>query len=146
MRLRSIPNAWCRLQRVGQIFTIYRSDDGVNWVNLGSTTWPDATDANNPMPNTVYVGPEYSPENGNITEEASRGRFLAKLREYGDTFGATPTGPTLSVARTAAGLTLTFTGTLQSADTVLGPWTDAPGASPQSVTATGTAKFYRAKQ
>ena len=33
------PNAWCRLKRVDQTFSMYRSDDGVNWVLLGSTTW-----------------------------------------------------------------------------------------------------------
>ena len=61
---------------------------------------------------------------------------------------APPVGkPTLSVARTAAGLTLTFTGTLQSADVVNGPWADVAGAtSPRPVTLTGAQKFYRAKQ
>ncbi|MBI4663576.1 MAG: DNRLRE domain-containing protein [Verrucomicrobia bacterium] len=58
-----------------------------------------------------------------------------------------PSGPALSIARTAAGLTLTFSGTLQSADAVTGPWTDvANAASPLSVTVTGAQKFYRAKQ
>jgi len=55
--------------------------------------------------------------------------------------------PTLAAARTAAGLKLTFTGTLQSADAVTGPWTDVSGAtSPSDVTATGGMKFYRTKQ
>ena len=27
------PNAWCRIRRVGQTFTCFRSDDGVNWVD-----------------------------------------------------------------------------------------------------------------
>jgi hypothetical protein len=145
------PNAWCRIQRQGQTFTIYRSDDGATWVNLGSTTWPDANDPNGPTPmaDTVYVGPEYSPENGNIYEETPgtlRGRWLAKFRNYGDTFAPVSTVPTLSVARAANGITLTFTGTLQSADTVSGPWTDMNGVSPQTVTTTGSMKFYRAKK
>ena len=61
---------------------------------------------------------------------------------------APPVGkPTLSVARTAAGLTLTFTGILQSADLVNGPWADVAGAtSPRPVTLAGAQKFYRAKQ
>jgi hypothetical protein len=54
--------------------------------------------------------------------------------------------PTLTVARSANGITITFTGSLQSADTVTGPWVDVSGASPQSVATTGAAKFYRAKQ
>jgi hypothetical protein len=59
----------------------------------------------------------------------------------------TPTNPTLALARTATGLTLTFTGTLQSADAITGPWADVAGAtSPRTETFTGTGKFYRAKQ
>lgn len=58
---------------------------------------------------------------------------------------AAPT-PTLSVARSATALTLTFTGTLQSADGITGPWTDvANAASPLQVTLSGGNKFYRAK-
>ena len=54
--------------------------------------------------------------------------------------------PTLGVAKAAGGLALTFTGTLQSADAVTGPWTDVAGTSPLTVTATGALKFYRTKQ
>jgi hypothetical protein len=57
-----------------------------------------------------------------------------------------PAAPTLSVARTATGLTLTFQGTLESADAVNGPWKDLPGTSPMSVSTTGAAAFYRAKK
>lgn len=58
-----------------------------------------------------------------------------------------PPTPTLAVARTATGLTLTYTGTLQAADAVTGPWTDVAGAtSPRNVTTTDAKKFYRAKQ
>ena len=133
------PNAWCRLQRVGDLFTIYRSDDGVNWTQLGTTTFPS------PMPATLYVGPDYSPENGNISDETLRGMWLAKFREYGDTFPATA-APSLGAARTATGLTLTYTGKLQSASAVSGPWTDVTGAaSPYAVTTAGkTSAFYRA--
>jgi hypothetical protein len=59
---------------------------------------------------------------------------------------AAPAAPTLSVARTASGLTITFTGTLQSAQAVTGPWTDMPGASPATVTPTGKFTFYRSKE
>jgi hypothetical protein len=55
--------------------------------------------------------------------------------------------PTLSATRTATGLTITFSGRLQSADTVLGPWTDVAGAtSPASIQATGPAKYFRSAQ
>jgi hypothetical protein len=119
------PNAWCRLQRVGPLFTIYRSDDGVNWLVLGRTIFDET------MPDTVLVGPEYAPENGNITNASDQSVFVAKFRDYGDVVSAVQ--PTLTYQRTANGLVLTFTGTLQSSDKVTGPWTDVPGASPQIV-------------
>jgi hypothetical protein len=61
-------------------------------------------------------------------------------------WAAAALAPTLSVARSAGGITLTFTGTLQSADTVAGAWTDQPGSSPTTVPTNGGMKFYRAKQ
>jgi len=78
------PNAWCRIQRSGQTFTLYRSDDGVNWLELGATTWGVDDPAKTPMPDTVFVGPEFSPENGNISLAEDRGTFLAQFRDYGD--------------------------------------------------------------
>ncbi|MBI2949938.1 MAG: immunoglobulin domain-containing protein, partial [Verrucomicrobia bacterium] len=58
-----------------------------------------------------------------------------------------PTAPTVKSERTATGLRITYTGTLQSADSVTGPWTDVASAqSPFNVTAAPGAKFYRVKQ
>ncbi|MBI4661111.1 MAG: hypothetical protein HY735_19960 [Verrucomicrobia bacterium] len=55
--------------------------------------------------------------------------------------------PTLSLTRTATGISIVFSGTLQSADAVTGPWADVAGAaSPLAVTPAGVQKFYRAKQ
>ncbi len=82
------PNVWCRLQRQWSTnFSYFRSDDGQNWVWMGTTVWNDDTNAP-PMPSTVYVGPEYSPETGNFSTNnaALRGRFLAKMRNYGNTW------------------------------------------------------------
>jgi hypothetical protein len=137
------PNAWCRLQRQGQTFTMFRSDDGVNWVQLGQTTAAD-WGAGTPMPDTLFVGPEYSPENGNIADSTLRNVWLAKFRDYGDV-SAVVTRPTLSFQRTATGLTITYSGTLQSADALTGQWSIVPGAtSPFDVVATEPQKFYRA--
>jgi hypothetical protein len=145
------PNAWCRIKRVGSTFAIYRSVDGVNWIQLGSTSFPDRTDPDqSAFPATVYVGPEFSCENGNIYTATAgtppQGMFLAQFRNYGDTFQATPTTPTLAWTHSASGLTLTFTGTLQSATSVAGPWTNVTGGSPQTVPTTGPAQFFRASQ
>jgi hypothetical protein len=88
------PNAWVRLTRDGQTFTIWRSDDGNAWTWLGSTTWYDDSAAATPtgllpMPNTVYVGPEYSPENLNIFDATTQAEWLAQFRDYGDFKGTT---------------------------------------------------------
>ncbi|MHC1769333.1 MAG: LamG-like jellyroll fold domain-containing protein [Verrucomicrobiia bacterium] len=70
-----------------------------------------------------------------------------QLVAYWDFNGSlTPATPTLTFARTATGLTLTFTGSLQSATAVNGPWTDEAATSPATIPVTGTQKFYRAKQ
>jgi hypothetical protein len=137
------PNAWCRIQRKGQTFTLFRSDDGVNWIQLGQTTAAD-WDTNTPMANTLFVGPEYSPENGNISDATLKNSFVAKFRDYGD-FSAVAPSPTLSFQRTSTGLTVTYTGTLQSADSLTGPWTAVQSAtSPFTVTPSVPARFYRA--
>jgi hypothetical protein len=150
------PNAWCRIQRRGQTFTIFRSADGTNWEQLGLTTWgttngalssnggPETTNA---MPDTVYVGPEFSPENGNITLAADRGTFLGQFRDYGD-YVAPATQPTITASSLANGtFTITYTGTLQSSPNIAGPYTAVSGAtSPYTVNpkTTGTTMFYRA--
>jgi hypothetical protein len=128
------PNAWCRLKRAADLFTIFRSDDGVTWTQLGTTTFTE------PMPTTVYVGPEYSPENGNILEDSGlRATWVAKFRDYGD-YGAVVI-PTVGVS--AAGV-ITYTGVLQSSETVDGSYTPVTGAtSPYTVPKTGPARFYR---
>lgn len=59
---------------------------------------------------------------------------------------AVSVAPTLSIARAAGGLTLTFTGTIQSANAAAGPWTDLPGASPMIIAPSEAMKFYRSKQ
>jgi hypothetical protein len=57
------------------------------------------------------------------------------------------TTPTLGVARQGGNMVLTYTGTLQSADSVNGPYAAVAGAtSPLTVTPAGGQKFYRAGQ
>jgi len=62
--------------------------------------------------------------------------------------GPVSSPPNLSIAPSGTAVSITFSGTLQSADKVTGPFADVTGAtSPLKVTpAAGTAKFYRAKQ
>ncbi len=125
------PNAWCRLQRAGDLFTIYRSNDGVTWTALGTTTFDE------PMPATLFVGPEYSPENGNIVGLEST--WVAKFRDYGD-YGAAVI-PTIGMSPDGI---ITYSGVLQSATTADGTYAPVSGAtSPYTVPKTGAAMFYR---
>ncbi|MCD6338808.1 MAG: hypothetical protein J7M29_05440, partial [Verrucomicrobia bacterium] len=58
-----------------------------------------------------------------------------------------PERPTIGVSMEGGQVTIEFTGTLQSADEVTGPWTDVPDAtSPYTVAPEGPRKFYRAKK
>ena len=53
------PNTWLRLTRVGNLFTSYRSTDGITWTAYASTTL--ALNA------TVYVGAALSSGNATLT-------------------------------------------------------------------------------
>lgn len=137
------PNAWARLQRVGQTFNIFRSNDGVTWTSIGSTTWGNTNAA---MPAKMYVGMDYSPELGNVTPESLRKVSVAKFREYRTHSDVLP-APTMTYEQTATGLTITFEGTLQSSDTLAnGSWSDVTSTSPYAVPTSGDKKFYRAKR
>ena len=140
------PNAWCRIKRQGQKFTIFRSNDGVTWVTLGTTTWGVDDTSKTPMPATVYVGPEFSPENGNITQAADQGTFLAQFRDYGDYVA----NPQLTVSMDATGkVTISWAaGTLVGSSTVHGTYAPVTGAtSPYVVTPTaGATMFYQVTQ
>ncbi len=59
--------------------------------------------------------------------------------------GGSTTPPTLSIARSGTSLTISWTegGTLQSASSIKGPWADVSSTSPQVITTSGAAKFYR---
>jgi metallophosphoesterase (TIGR03768 family) len=55
-----------------------------------------------------------------------------------------PLGYNVAIDYDGTGVTINFLGELQSADTVLGPWSDVTDTSPYAVSATNGAKFYRA--
>ncbi len=74
------PNAWLRMQRIGQTFTGFYSSDGRNWTSYGSHTFTAAE----PMPDTLLVGIYYSPEMCNNGTAAGVGHSsVAKFRQYG---------------------------------------------------------------
>ena len=144
------PNAWCRIKRTDQTFTIYRSDDGTNWIKLGQTTWGVDDASKTPMPATVYVGPEYSPENGNINLVQDQGTFLAQFRDYGDVLSVgTVFDPQMKISINNTGkVTITWTsGTLVASPTPQGSYAPVSNAtSPYVFTPGSTPMFYRVKQ
>ncbi len=57
------------------------------------------------------------------------------------------TGPGVNLTRVAGGVSISFTGTLQAADSLTGPWVDmVGGVSPLLVKPAIGQKFYRARQ
>ncbi len=136
------PNAWCRLQRVGQTFNLFRSSDGVTWTQIGTSTF-DGT-----LPTSLYVGLDYSPENGNVSPASLQSMWVAKYRDYRTHSSVVPP-PVMTFQRTSTGMTVTYEAgsTLQWAPTPAGAWTDLTGAAnPYIVPIDNQPKFYRAKK
>jgi hypothetical protein len=80
----SYPNGtWLRILRTGDVIHIFRSTDGVTWLQYGRTDFLALGDLA-PLPATMYVGMVYGPENGNITPETERKLWTARFRNYGD--------------------------------------------------------------
>jgi hypothetical protein len=146
-------NSWVRLRRVGEVFEAFRGNDGTNWVLIGSFAFPTNDFDDAPLPkfaNTVFIGPNYSPEVANIPESSGQRRaFLAQFREYGDTGLVPDEPPTLTISRIANQVELTWEpggGTLQATtDLVNGPWIDLPGFSTARVPADRPYEFFRVR-
>ena len=86
------PNAWLRLKRVGQLISMFRGDDGVNWTFLGKTDFGDPAVSDTPLPAKLFVGPTFGPENGNITDDAKKATWATRIRQYGDASVPKPRG------------------------------------------------------
>lgn len=86
------PNAWLRLKRVGQLISMFRGDDGVNWTFLGKTDFGDPAVSDTPLPVKLFVGPTFGPENGNISDDAKKATWATRIREYGDASAPKPRG------------------------------------------------------
>jgi hypothetical protein len=78
-----------------------------------------------------------------LVNDTAKGGFAAYIAATASTNAP---APTISVARSAGGISISYTGSLQSAANVAGPWADVPGTSPQTVPTTGAGTFYRSKQ
>jgi hypothetical protein len=131
-------NAWLRLKRVGDVFETFRGNDGTNWIQIGTFSFP----TNNvdggmvpKFPETVYLGLNYSAEVGNIPDSTGERRsFMAQFREYGNT-GALDL-PVLIIARDAGAVRLEWQGggtLLSNTNLATEFWTPVQGASPVTV-------------
>lgn len=83
----SLPNAWVRLQRVGNVLTGYSSSDGVNWTQVHQLTLN--------LPATVLLGLAG-------TARSSTGLATIRFREFGNTPGSRPASSFLLEAATSA--------------------------------------------
>jgi hypothetical protein len=144
------PNAWLRLKRQGQTFSFFRSTDGLSWVLLTTFTFP-TQDANGnpaqPFPNTVYVGINYTPENGNIGFQSGlRNAFMGQFREYGNGTGVDGR-PKLSIEKKGNQVQISWDGgVLQSTPSLATPdWKDVPGAKSPYLTTPAGKMFFRAR-
>lgn len=136
------PNAWVRLKRVGQTVTAYSSADGVEWQQRATedvTTVGEST----PLPNTVYIGiatTAHLPVGGALDYN------IAEYADYNSSFVAAPPRPVLTWQRSGSQMSITFSGTLQAADSLTGAFVDVPGAtSPYTVDVTTGNKFFRSR-
>ncbi len=77
------PNAWVRIVRQTNTFTTYRGTDGQNWTlqvtrNTGDASWTT------PMANSIFLGPGFGVETGNINgsnpSAAFNRRYLYQVR------------------------------------------------------------------
>lgn len=83
--------------------------------------------------------------NGTLPTALPAATGLLAYWDFNDATGGAVTPPKLSISPAINGkITLTFEGTLQSADTVGGAYTAVVGTSPLTLDATSAAKFYRA--
>ena len=147
------PDVWLRLARTGTTLHGYRSTDGVNWTDQGTTVLTDQ------QPD-MYVGPFLAVETGNIWPpagypvwtapfDANYARlFVAQFRNYGDYSASTP-APAVGISKSGNALTITYTGTLEQSATLgaTASWAPVAGAtSPYPVPTSASAMFFRAKQ
>ena len=126
---------------VGQLYS-HGNDAGIGGINAGTIFHDEIADG------TLLTDSYFF--NGTIDEVAQYNLVLnaeqvASHFELGSTGADNEEAPAISISRNADGtVTVTFDGTLQSAPTVNGPWTDVPGESPINLSPEQAQQFGRA--
>jgi formylglycine-generating enzyme required for sulfatase activity len=96
----------------------------------------------------AYRGGDWGDSSENLNSSA---RFTGSPADVGNIMGfrvaSVVPAPAICIVRDGANVILTWSGTLQSADSVTGAWSDVVGAtSPASLPTWGAAHFYRARE
>ena len=127
---------------VGQMYS-HGNDAGIGGINAGTIFHDEIADGTLLTDNYFFNGAIDEVAQYNLTLSADQ---VAGHYEVGNT-ATTPTNetPAISVARNADGtITINFEGTLQSAPTVNGPWSDVDAPSPLTIPADAAETFGRA--
>jgi hypothetical protein len=148
-----------RVKRVGTRFTSYFSYDGVTWVEqadagldlpkLGGTVLVGFANQNDTgfgvPPNDTYAGNGTTDAAGNPTQNESNYGVL-RISHFGD-YSSTIVPPTVSIRVEGTNVVITYTGTLQSSDSLTGNYAPVSGTSPLRLPLGSGAvtRFYRAR-
>ncbi len=97
-----------------------------------------------PTPNSVNPSNWDFTDTNSYTTNVELIKFLTPVMREKIANCGEPLGHKVAIDRTEAGVVINFLGELQSADNLLGPWSDIANISPYTVSAANAAKFYRA--
>jgi len=154
-----LSSRWLRIQRAGNSFTFLNSYDGKAWNTIGSQELPLASKllfgfstmndtGGNPPPNNGYGGNGHLGDGDELFGNQNESNYSVQRVRIGTSVAprVVAVTPTVSVQRSGSSIVITFTGKLQSGDSITS-FSDVSGAtSPLTVPADGAAKFYRAAQ
>ncbi len=135
-------------------YEVWGSVDGATFVKIGSgavPTFPERFVRREMYFDNAAAYTSYKvvfPTVANATSANSMQIADVELLGYfGGTLATKPEGASLNFARANGSLVLTFEGTLESTDNLVGGnWTTVSTTSPATVSTTGAAKFFRAKR
>lgn len=137
------PDAWLRIQRVGNEFKMFRGTNGVAWEQIGSAQFTD------PAPTNLYVGVAFSPQNDDLSFNSGlRDLFVAKFRDYS---GSSTTRPSLTLKRINGQGELSWTNAtsatwvLETTTTIPNPTWDVAASqqNPQTIDLADQKRFFR---
>ena len=135
------PDSWLRLQRVGSRVNSFSSADGSNWTQYAS--YDTAGDLAGAFPSNLLLGIATTSRNIRDTTTA----VVSDFGPWTNSVVAQLRIDSIFKQGTNAVVRWTGVGVLQSAETVLGPWTDVPGAtSPYSVELVAPSGFFRLRE